>query len=217
MGSFLFKIIFPIVSLFGFSQKNCKVFYEQAQRTTYDVIIVPGVPYRDHKWDTIMKGRVYWAKHLYEKGITRHIMFSGSSVYTPYYEAKIMGLYAKAIGIPDSVIFEELKAEHSVENVYYGYKLSMNHGFKKIALASDPFQCKRMQNFISKHSLIIDMVPFVKESLKGSYKVDPLIPDSLACNPDFISIRDRESCRMRRNGTRGKNINTSYYEDGRLE
>lgn len=95
-----------------------------------------------------MKGRVYWAKYLYDKGITRNILFSGSSVYSPYYEGKIMALYAAALGIPKEHIFTETRAEHSTENAYYGYKRALQLGFTHIALASDPFQSKLLKGFI---------------------------------------------------------------------
>ena len=72
------------------SKKKCKRLYEEAKTQTYDAIIVPGVPYDGNKWTRTMKGRVYWAKHLYEEGIAKNIIFSGSSVYTAYYEAEIM-------------------------------------------------------------------------------------------------------------------------------
>jgi uncharacterized SAM-binding protein YcdF (DUF218 family) len=217
MGSFFFKVLLPIISLLGFSDKKCKVYYQQAQETTFDAIIVPGVPFEGQKWDTLMKGRVYWAKHFYDSGIAKHIIFSGSSVYSPYYEGKIMALYAKEIGIPDSVIFTEIKAEHTTENVYYSYQKSKNLGFKKIAFATDPFQCKMMVKFIEQEKLDIALIPFVKEILKKENKTNPEIPYQLAFNPNFVSIKDRESKKMRRNGTRGKNINRSYYEDGKLE
>jgi len=59
-----------------------------------------------------MKGRVYWSKYLYDRGIGKNIMYSGNAVYTPYFEGEIMALYAKAIGIPPEHIYTELKAEH---------------------------------------------------------------------------------------------------------
>ena len=217
MGSFFFKLLLPLISLLSFSQKECKVYYAQAEKKTFDIVIVPGVPFDGHKWDTIMKGRVYWAKHLYDSGITKHIIFSGSSVYTPYYEGKIMALYAKEIGIPDSVIYTEIKAEHTTENVYYSYKKSRNLGFRKIALATDPFQCKMMVKFIQHENLDIALIPFVKEILKKENKTNPEIPYKIAFNPNFVSIKDRESGKTRRNGTRGKNINRSFYDDGKLE
>ena len=56
----------------------------------YDAVIVPGVPFNEPSWDKPMLMRVVWAVHLYKRGITKNIIMSGSAVYTPYVEAKIM-------------------------------------------------------------------------------------------------------------------------------
>ncbi len=100
------------------------------------------IQFENGKWDRVMMGRIYWAKFLYEKGIAKNIIFSGSAVYSPYYEAEIMRLYAIELGIPKENIFAETKAEHSTENAYYSYKYGKKLGFNKMALASDPFQSK---------------------------------------------------------------------------
>jgi hypothetical protein len=213
MGSFFTKIILPILMVFGgFSQKKCQEYYDRVKDKTYDIVIVPGMPYENNKWDTIMKGRVYWAKYLYESKITKRIMFSGGAVYTPYYESKIMALYAKELGIRDSVIYTEDMAEHSTENIYYGYKKSMKLGFTKIALASDPHQCKQLRKFINRNFDAVALIPFVKNILKKGLKPDPVINDSIAFVPGFISIREKESFQKRRKGTKGKSINKTLYD-----
>ena len=97
-----------------------------------------------------MKGRVYWSKYLYDKGITKNVIYSGSAVYTPYVEGKIMALYAIALGIPEENVFSETMAEHSTENVYYSYKLARKLGFERIALATDQFQAKMLKRFTKK-------------------------------------------------------------------
>jgi len=118
----------------------------------FDVIIVPGVPFKNGNWDSVMKARVLWSYILYKDGYTKNIIYSGSAVYSPYYEGIIMGLYAEQLGIPKSHIFYETKANHSTENVYYSYLLAQQEGFKSIALASDPFQSSLLR--ISRSSLI---------------------------------------------------------------
>lgn len=114
----------------------------------FDIVIVPGIPFENGKWDRIMKSRVYWSKFLYDKGITENIMYSGGAVYTPYIEAEIMAMYAEKLGIDRKNIFTETKAEHSTENVYYSYRKAKKLGFERIALASDPFQTKMLRSFI---------------------------------------------------------------------
>ena len=142
-------------------------------------------------------------------------MYSGSSVYSPYYEAEVMKLYAIAIGIPGQNIFTEKKAEHSTENVYYSYKYATKLGFKRIALASDPFQTRTLRGYARKNlSRDIGLIPFVTDTLKTMEPsmTDPGIDYAKAFNPDFISIKKRDSFWKRLKGTIRGNIDTTAYK-----
>jgi len=89
----------------SYSSRVCRKLLNEAGHEPYDLIIVPGVPFENNQWDRTMKGRIYWSKYLFDRGIAKNIMYSGSSVYSPYYEGIIMALYAEAIGIPREHIF----------------------------------------------------------------------------------------------------------------
>lgn len=198
----------------SFSGKTTKRLFEKSKNETFDVIIVPGVPFENGAWSRTMKARVYWSKYLYEKGIAKNIMYSGSAVYTPYYEARIMALYARAIGVPKERIFTETAAEHSTENIYYSYKKAKLLGFNKIALASDPFQTKLLKRFIRKRvDANVRLIPFITDTLKilEPHMIDPVIDHQQAFRQDFISITKREGFWKRLNGTRGANLDTSLY------
>lgn len=153
-----------------------------------------------------MKGRVYWSYILYKKGIARNIIYSGSAVYSPYIEAQIMALYAEAIGIPPEHIHTESTAEHSTENLYYSYHLGKKLGYRKMALATDPFQSKLLKKFSKKMHLDVPMIPMVFDSLEVISKTDPAIADKKAFRPEFVSILEREGFWERLRGTRGKKI-----------
>jgi len=179
------------------------------------MVVVPGVPFENENWSRTMKGRIYWAKFLYNKGIAKNIMFSGSAVYSPYYEGEIMALYARAIGIPSENIFTEIKAEHSTENIYYAYQKSKQLGFKTIALASDPFQTKMLRKFIQKRvDKNIAIIPFVIDTMKmiEPTMVDPKIDYNKAFVGDFVSIKKRQNLWQRFRGTMGKRLNKKAYE-----
>lgn len=161
-----------------------------------------------------MKGRVYWSKYLYDKGVAKNIMYSGSSVNSPYYEGSIMALYAEAIGIPKKNIFTETRAEHSTENVYYSYRKAKKLGFSKIALASDPFQTRMLRRFTQeKVSSEVALIPMVIDTIKAieSEMTDPVIDFKQAFNKDFIPLVKRESFWKRLRGTRGLNLDTTAY------
>ncbi|RYY18613.1 MAG: YdcF family protein [Chitinophagaceae bacterium] len=203
------------ISSCQFSQKASHRMFRDASDEKFDVIVVPGVPFENESWSRVMKGRVYWAKYLYDKGIARNIMFSGSAVYSPYYEARIMALYAEAIGVPKENIFTEIKAEHSTENIYYSYRKSLKLGFKKVALASDPFQTKMLKTFTRrKVNSDVKLIPFVIDTMKIIEPTmrDPKIDYQQAFVPDFKPIKKRENFWQRFRGTLGRKIDKNAYE-----
>lgn len=205
--------ILSIFSLFLFSgcskiyyRSAAKAFHEGLKGQPYDAIIVPGFPYKGEEWDMVHKMRIHWAKYLYSKGYTRNVIFSGSAVATPYVESKLMALYGEALGIPKENIFTEQKAEHSVENVYYSYRMAKEMGFTKIALASDPFQSSYMGKFIRKFELPVALLPTVIDTLKVLNLYEPKINPESALKKDFVKLSDRENLYQRLKGTMGKYI-----------
>jgi uncharacterized SAM-binding protein YcdF (DUF218 family) len=181
----------------------------------YDIIVIPGVPFENGKWSQYMKARVYWSKYLFDKGIAKNVMYSGSAVYSPYYEGEIMALYAEAIGIPKEHIFTETKAEHSTENIYYSYKKAKKLGFNSIALASDDFQTKSLRRFTHKIiSADVGLIPIVPDSLKAMapIMIDPVIDYQQAFAKNFVPLPERENFWKRLRGTRGLDIDTSAYK-----
>lgn len=212
VGSGLFLSL--IINACSFSSRASRKLLKQSESQQYDIIVVPGVPFENENWSRVMKGRVYWSKYLYDNGIAKNIMYSGSSVTTPYYEGMIMALYAEAIGIPKENIFTEIKAEHSTENIYYSYKKAKKMGFNKIALASDPFQTKMLRRFVRKRvSDQVQLIPMVLDTMQlmEPDMKDPVIDFKQAYNKDFIPLAERENFWKRLKGTRGLNLDTAAY------
>lgn len=199
----------------SYSVKATRQLLQKAESSgPFDIIIVPGNPFEDGKWNRTMKGRVYWSKYLFDKGIAKNIMYSGSAVYTAYYEAEIMAMYAKAIGIPAKNIYTETMAEHSTENAYYGYKKAQQLGFERVALASDPFQTKLLRRYVRKKvNAEMALIPMVIDTMKAiePAMIDPDINERAAFKPNFISIKKRESFWKRLRGTLRGNIDTTAY------
>lgn len=183
-----------------------RLYRQAAANAPYDVIIVPGVPFDGKQWDLKMKGRVIWANYLLKQGIAKNVIFSGAAVYTPYIEARVMALYAQALGLPPTCIYTEEKAEHSTENLYYSYVMAQKMGFTRIALATDPYQSNMLKAFIRKHELRVARIPFRIRILMKIDDVNPAIDASPAKAEPFKPITETQSRRYRRNGTRGKNI-----------
>lgn len=199
-------ILFAGLSGCSFSSKTTKRLLDESKNESYDMVVVPGVPLEDGKWSRVMKARIYWAKYLYEKGIAKNIMFSGSAVYSPYVEAEIMSLYAQALGIPKENIYVESKAEHSTENIYYSYIKATQLGFKTVALASDPFQTRMLKKFSrSNVSADVKLIPIVIDTLRmiEPEMIDPVIDIRSAYVENFVSLPERENFFERLRGTMG--------------
>lgn len=177
----------------------------------YDVIIVPGVPYQDPKLKVILKARILWAKYLFDNGIAKNIIFSGSAVYNPYIEGVMMRIYADSLGIPSAHTFAETQAEHSTENIFYSLLMAKKMGFKKIAVATDQYQAIIIRNFMKKNCPEIEVIPIEYNKIKLVTAAWPEIDPSSACVDNFVSLVEREDRIKRFKGTLGKNI--SFIEN----
>ena len=211
---FVLPAVIIVLNACSFSAKTTKSYYKKAATKSYEMVAVPGVPFTETGWDSTMKARVYWSKYLFDKGIAKNIMYSGSSVYSPYYEGEIMALYAIAIGIPKENVFTETKAQHSTENLFYVYLKSKKLGFSSLALATDPFQAKQLKRFARvKINNNVGLIPIVFDTLRAMQlnMINPTIDYQKAFNSNFISIKSKESFWKRLRGTLGKNIDYNAY------
>ena len=196
-----------------------RAYLNAADHAPFDAIIVPGIPYDGHAWDSVMKARVIWAWVLYKNNYAKNVIFSGAAVYTPYKEAHIMGLFAEKMGIPAEHIFYDTLAQHSTENVYYSYLLAKELGFKSIALATDPFQSWMLRSYTRKRfGTPIYHLPFVTDTLAVYNSVQLKISSKKYREPDnWLSIKQREKFRQRFRGTLGKSIDWTKHKDGKLD
>lgn len=210
----MFKITLYISSALLFS--SCLLFQPSAKKLNnralrahkqYDAVIVPGVPFLEPKWDRTMQMRVMWAIHLYKNGSTKKIIMSGSSVYSPYVEAQIMKLYAIGFGVPEEDIIIEDKAQHSTENVWYGYKLAKSLGHEKVALCTDPFQTRMTYRFGKRRLKDLKYLPVIFDTLKTLPHIDPEINYHPHKIENFTPITETQSFWYRLRGTMGKHIN----------
>ena len=181
--------------------------YEQARKEKpYDVIIVPGVPYDKGNTTSVMSLRLYWAKHLYDSGFTKNIIFSGSAVYTHFVEGITMKIMADSLGIPVGNTFFETQAEHSTENIYFSWKMAREKGFEKIALATDPYQAALLKSFMKRYTPGVKSIPIVFSMLDIDDRSLPKIDTTAAFVHNFVPITKRESFWERFKGTMGKRV-----------
>lgn len=158
----------------------------------FDAIIVPGVPFDSIKANRIFRARMFWAKKLYEQGIARNIIFSGAAVNTPYTEGLAMKIIADSLGIPSNHTFVETRAEHSTQNVDYGLLLADSLGFKKVAIATDPFQAVYVRHYLKQKGMDIPVLPFEPEGMITLNQPLPPVNCQSAYVHNFIPLRERE-------------------------
>ena len=109
-------------------------------------------------------------------------------------------------GVPSEVIFTEIRAEHSTENVYYSLLMCYQQGFENMALATDPYQLYFMRKVFTKKGVKLHYLPMDYEILGAMEKSEPEIDVSSAKVADFIPITDREGVWKRWKGTRGEAV-----------
>lgn len=173
---------------------------------SYDAVIVPGVPYLNPTYRLLLKARILWGKFLYDQKITKNIIFSGSSVYSPYIEGRIMKIYADSIGIPSEHTYSETQAEHSTENIYFSMLMAKKLGFKRVAVATDQYQAVIISRYMKKMFPEIKMILIQYDKINTRTAPWPLIDPSSAYVDSFVSLRERENREKRFKGTLGKNI-----------
>lgn len=187
-------ILIIMVSACNIRKVAGKVLAQNIARAPYDVIIVPGMGFDTATQQTSgFNARIVWAKTLYDRGIAKNIIFSGAACSSPYVEGKVMKMIAEKMGVPQQNIFSEIKAEHSKENVYYGWLMARKMGFKKIALATDPYQALFLKGFIEKNMPDMGILPISVDSLKYFSPPVPVVDASTALVRDFIPLNKRES------------------------
>jgi hypothetical protein len=186
------------------------------EKKPYDVVIIPGFPHDSGKVNVVLEHRIKWAYYLYSNGYVKNVMFSGSSVYSPYIEAEAMRLFALQLGIKDEHIFIETQAEHTTENLYYSYVKAKDLGFKSIAFASQSAQTSFMKPVKRKFKLELDFIPIIDDSLKKmDIHLKPIDERTIFVN-NFISLEKREGLLKRLRGTRGKKIKKAFREAKKL-
>lgn len=211
---------FGIIIALIFVSNSCVLYQFQAnaiyknniENQPFDAVIVPGIPFNGQQWDNVMKMRVLWAAYLYKEGITKHVIFSGSAVYTHFVEGEIMRQYAIAMGVDSNDILVETRAEHSTENVYYSYILAREQSWTNVALATDLVQSKMVKSFIAKRQLPVSFLPVKINIIKDIPTPDNIYIDTMrAYVPNFKSITETQTQKYRWRGTQGKNIDFKKY------
>lgn len=86
--------------------------------------------------------RARYAGELYFKGYADKIIFSSGYTYI-YNDAENMKLFAVSMGVPESDIILDERANSTYENVIFSKKILDQHDFDSILLVSSPYNMRR--------------------------------------------------------------------------
>lgn len=155
----------------------------------YDAVIVPGYPYKTEDRNKILFNvRIFFAKELFEKGLAKNIIFSGGAAHTPYVEGRIMKIIADSLGLPPEHTFVEDKAMHSNENAKYGTQMAKAMGFKKIAIATDPYQFSYMTLLLKFYAPKTGILTFDPKQMPDYNKQLPSVDSTGSLVKNFVPI-----------------------------
>jgi uncharacterized SAM-binding protein YcdF (DUF218 family) len=93
---------------------------------------------------------------------------------------------ADSLGIPPQHTFVEDKAIHSYQNAIYGKRLAKKLGFKKIAIATDPYQFAYMTYLLNLFTPGMPILTFMPERMVEFIQPLPDIDSSDAYLHDFV-------------------------------
>lgn len=199
--------LFLMSSCFFLGPTPRKLLHKAELVKPIDIVIVPGLPLYHGKLDTLLKSRLLWSHYLLKKGIVSNVLYSGNAVYTQWVEGSSMALFANQLGIENNNILIDTIAEHSTENLFYGYHLAKKMGCNTIAIATDPFQCAMLHKYAKKNfKETIYFIPIIYDSIRQFMDKELLIDTTITIKKNFIPIENRMDYKERVKGTRGLNI-----------
>ncbi len=166
------------------------VYYENIKQAPFDALIIPGIPYDSAEQNDMLKARMYWAKKLFDEGKAKHLIFSGDAVHTPYIEGCCMKMIADEMGIPADKTFAETKALHGTENIDYSLLMAKKHGWRSVAVATDPFQSFYLKEYEQKNAVLY--LPFPVDCMKIFRQPLPKINALDARVNNFVPLKERK-------------------------
>lgn len=105
---------------------------------SHDVIIVLGCPSEeDGSASSCQIERALIATELASAGWASRFIVSGAAVHNAYVEAEALRSLLVTYGADDAAIFDEPRAEHTDENIYYATRIMEREGWTSALVVSD--------------------------------------------------------------------------------
>lgn len=126
--------------------------HENAALRKVDTLIVLGCPaLPDGSPSPEQRERVMEGVREFRKGVSNHIIMTGTNAHNQFVEADVMTRLAEANGVPAAAIFEERKAHDTIQNIYYSDKIMEAHGWHSAEVISSPYHLARAALILSRY------------------------------------------------------------------
>ena len=133
-------LLYPaaILGLYFFAPQH------DAALSSVDTLIVLGCPTKSDGSPTPeQRERVMEGVREYKKGVSSHIIMTGTAAHNQFVEAHAMAMLAEANGVPASAVVEEDHAHNTIQNIYYSDKIMEEHGWRSTEVISSPYHLPR--------------------------------------------------------------------------
>ncbi|MGC2512479.1 MAG: YdcF family protein [Acidobacteriaceae bacterium] len=117
---------------------------QNAQLGKVDTLIVLGCPtLPDGSPSPEQRARVMEGVREFDRGVSRHIIMTGTAAHNRFIEAHAMAMLAEANGVPASAVIEEDQAHDTIQNIYYSDKIMAANGWHTTEVISSPYHLPR--------------------------------------------------------------------------
>lgn len=117
----------------------------------FDAIIVLGTPTdSDGNPTPSQLARVTEAVREYERGVAPRLILSGGAAHNRFVEAESMARSAHALGIPESALFIEARAQDTIQNARYSVAIMQSHGWRSAEVISNQAHLPRAAMIFSR-------------------------------------------------------------------
>lgn len=184
-----------------------------------DVMLIPGCPTTpDGALSVCQRRRVRWGAWLYNAGLTRYFIVSGSNVTTRHRESDALAAGLAALGVPAEVIVVEMHALHTDENVYYAHLLAEQMGFERMGIASDRGQTGPACAMLEHHRSTCEVFDLDTDAIETDGSAVDLDPIRISEEPEatWVPRADRERARAKAAGRRRRPPSWWLYATGAL-
>ena len=112
--------------------------------THFDALIVLGYPANaDGTPSPEQRERVLEGVREYKAGVAPYIIMTGAAAHNQYIEADVMAQLARSQGVPASAILEDVRAQNTIQNIYYSATIMHDHGMNSAEIISSPSHLPR--------------------------------------------------------------------------